>query len=301
MDEKERSVRRRRETSVGFGDYAAHRRRRDRLLRGLLYLAAGSTCGLLLGILGYILYRGLPQVSWQLVSTVPSVLQGTIGILPNLINTLYLVVGTLLLALPLGIGAAIYLTEYATDRRRVELIQFATEVLTGIPSILYGFLGMMLFVQTLQWGSSLRAGICTLTLLLFPTILRTTQEALETVPQSWREGALALGSGRWHMVCTVVLPAAVDGIVTGAILSVGRIVGESAALLYTAGSASDLVRGVGRALKSSGGSLTVALYLYTMERGELEVGFAIAALLLLLTLAIDRMARWVGKKLKREH
>lgn len=271
----------------------------DLVLRGLLWASALCTCALLVVLIGYIFYRGLPGVTWELLSTSPSILRDTIGILPNLVNTLTLILGTLLIVLPLGVGAAIYLTEYAQSRRVVALIEFATETLTGIPSILYGLVGMLFFVQFLGWGGSIRAGILTLVIMILPTIVRTTQESLKTVPQSYREAALGLGSGKWRMIRTVVLPSSVDGIVTGCILSIGRIVGESAALLYTAGSASVLVGGLGQLLTTSGGSLTVALYMYTMERGKVEVGFAIASILMVLTLAINLSAKWLGRRLKR--
>ena len=272
----------------------------DRVLRFLLYFSALLTCTMLVVLIGYIFYRGLPEVSWEMLTTEPSVLRDVIGILPNLINTLALIVGTLLIVLPLGVGAAIYLTEYVRSRRVVELIEFATETLTGIPSILYGLVGMLFFVQFLGWGGSIRAGIFTLVIMILPTIVRTTQESLKTVPQAYREAALGLGSGKWHMIRTVVLPSSVDGIVTGCILSIGRIVGESAALLYTAGSASVLVGSLRKLLTTSGGSLTVALYMYTMERGMIATGFAIASILMILTLVINLSAKWLGGKLKRK-
>ena len=272
----------------------------DRVLRFLLYFSALLTCTMLVVLIGYIFYRGLPEVSWEMLTTEPSVLRDVIGILPNLINTLVLIVGTLLIVLPLGVGAAIYLPEYARSRRVVELIEFATETLTGIPSILYGLVGMLFFVQFLGWGGSIRAGIFTLVIMILPTIVRTTQESLKTVPQAYREAALGLGSGKWHMIRTVVLPSSVDGIVTGCILSIGRIVGESAALLYTAGSASVLVGSLRKLLTTSGGSLTVALYMYTMERGKIATGFAIASILMILTLVINLSAKWLGGKLKRK-
>ena len=272
----------------------------DRVLRFLLYFSALLTCTMLVVLIGYIFYRGLPEVSWEMLTTEPSVLRDVIGILPNLINTLALIVGTLLIVLPLGVGAAIYLTEYARSRRVVELIEFATETLTGIPSILYGLVGMLFFVQFLGWGGSIRAGIFTLVIMILPTIVRTTQESLKTVPQAYREAALGLGSGKWHMIRTVVLPSSVDRIVTGCILSIGRIVGESAALLYTAGSASVLVGSLRKLLTTSGGSLTVALYMYTMERGKIATGFAIASILMILTLVINLSAKWLGGKLKRK-
>ena len=271
----------------------------DRILRFLLYFCALLTCALLVLLIGYIFLRGLPYVTWQLLSTQESFRNDTIGILPNIISTLLLIFGTLIIVLPLGVGAAIYLTEYARNKKVVEVIECATETLTGIPSILYGLVGMLFFCLALGWGSSIRAGILTLVIMTLPTIVRTTQESLKTVPQSYREASLGLGSGKWHMVRTVVLPCSVDGIVTGCILSIGRIVGESAALLYTAGSAGILSRSLLQALESSGGSLTVALYMYSMERGEIEVGFAIASILMILTLVINLSAKFLGAKLKK--
>jgi len=270
----------------------------DKTLRCLLYLCAFLTCALLVFMIGYIFYRGLPHVTWNLISTKPSYLSDNIGILPDILNTLYIVIATLVIVLPLGVGAAIYLTEYARNRKLVTVIEFATETLTGIPSILFGLVGMLFFCQVLGWGSSIRAGILTLVIMILPTIVRTTQESLKTVPDSYREGALAMGAGKWHMVRTVVLPNAVDGIVTGCILAVGRIVGESAALLYTAGFGLVLNNFV-TALESSSATLTVALYVYASERGETDIAFAIATILMLLTLVINLSANLVGRKLKK--
>ena len=252
------------------------------ILRFLLYLCAFLTCALLVGLIGYILYRGIGNLSWEFLTTSPSFLKDTIGILPNILNTLYIILVSLLIVLPLGIGAAVYLTEYAKNKRMVAAIEFGTETLGGIPSILYGLVGMLFFVQFCGLGTSLLAGALTMVILILPTIVRTTQESLKTVPQSYREGALALGAGKWHMIRTVVLPGSVDGIVTGCILSVGRIVGESAALLFTAGSASVLA-GLFDAMGQSSGTLSVALYMYVNERGKTGVGFAIAAVLMVLT------------------
>ncbi|HIU31163.1 MAG TPA: phosphate ABC transporter permease PstA [Candidatus Caccousia avistercoris] len=271
----------------------------DRTLRILLWTCAGLTCALLLLVIGFIFVRGLPNISWQLLSTQPSYRNDTIGILPNLINTLCLIFGTLLIVLPLGAGAAVYLTEYATNKKVVAAIEFASETLTGIPSILYGLVGMLFFCNFLGWGSSVRAGILTMVIMVLPTIMRTTQESLKAVPQSYREASLGLGSGKWHMIRTVVLPSSMDGIITGFILAIGRIVGESAALLFTAGSASVISNSLMQTLSSSGGSLSVALYMYVSERGEIEVGFAIAAILMLLTLGINLAAKVAGKKLKK--
>ena len=269
------------------------------LMRGLMWAAAGLTCALLVFLIGYIFLRGLPKISWQLLSTAPSYLQNTIGILPNLVNTLYLVVVAMLAALPLGVGAAIYLTEYAKSRTLVRIIEFAAETLSGIPSILFGLVGMLVFTQLMGLRAGILAGGLTLAVMILPTVIRTTQESLRTVPQSYREGALALGAGKFHMVRTVVLPSAIDGIVTGSILAVGRVVGESAALLFTAGFGMAL-NPFKKALETSSATLTVALYVYASERGETGVAFAIAAILLLLTLLLNAAARFAGTKLTRK-
>lgn len=270
----------------------------DKTMKGLLYLCGGLVCALLVFLIGYIFYRGLPYISWNLISTQSSMLKGTIGILPHILSTLYIIAVAMVIVLPLGVGAAIYLTEYATNRKLVNLIEFATETLTGIPSIIFGLVGMMVFVQLLGFGAGVLAGGLTLVVMILPTIIRTTQESLKTVPQSYREGALGLGAGKWRMVRTVVLPNAVDGIVTGCILAVGRIVGESAALLFTAGFGTVLYN-FGEALHNSSATLTVALYLYANERGETDIAFAIAAILMVLTLAINLSANLIGKKLKK--
>lgn len=270
----------------------------DKTMKALLYLCGGLVCALLAFLIGYIFYRGLPYISWNLISTQSSMLKGTIGILPHILSTLYIIAVAMVIVLPLGVGAAIYLTEYATNRKLVNLIEFATETLTGIPSIIFGLVGMMVFVQLLGFGAGVLAGGLTLVVMILPTIIRTTQESLKTVPQSYREGALGLGAGKWRMVRTVVLPNAVDGIVTGCILAVGRIVGESAALLFTAGFGTVLYN-FGEALHNSSATLTVALYLYANERGETDIAFAIAAILMVLTLVINLSANLIGKKLKK--
>lgn len=279
---------------------SAKRKITGMVLNSLMLLSAGIICMLLMGVIGYILFRGVKQISWELVSTKPSLLRGTIGILPNILNTLYIIVITLAIVLPLGVGAAIYLNEYASDRKLVRIIELATETLAGIPSIIYGLVGMLVFVQFFSLGTSLLAGSLTLVIMTLPTIIRTTQESLKTVPAAYREGALGLGAGKWYMIRTVVLPCVIDGIVTGCILSVGRVVGESAALLFTAGMANEMLR-VWEAVQpgNAGSSLTVALYMYAKERGEFDIAFAIAAILLVLTFLINMAAKITAGKLKK--
>ena len=268
-------------------------------MRILMGAAAAITAALVLFLIAYVLVKGLPNVSWTLLSTAPSYLSDRIGILPDLLNTLYIVVATLLIVLPLGVGAAIYLTEYATNRRVIGVIEYAAETLSGIPSIIYGLVGMLFFCQFLNMKTSLLAGALTLVIMNLPTIMRTTQESLKTVPQSYREGAFGLGAGKWRVIRTVVLPGCVDGVITGCILSVGRILGESAALLFTAGFAHAL-NGFFDGLSSAGATLTVALYVYAKEQGQFDVAFAIAAILMLLTLLINGAAMLVERYFRRK-
>ena len=274
------------------------RRIYDRGLRALLVLSGIVTCALLVFLIGYVLVRGVGGITWELLTTQRSLLRGTDGILPNILNTLYLILFSMVIVLPVGVGAAIYLTEYAENHRVVAAIEFAAETLTGIPSIIFGLVGMLFFVQLLGFGYGILAGGLTMVVMILPTIIRTTQESLRSVPQSYREGALGLGAGKWHMVRTVVLPNAVDGIVTGCILAVGRIVGESAALLFTAGMVG-VIRDFGEALHTSSGTLSVALYVYVNEYANTRIALAIAAILLLLTLVINLSASLVGRKLKK--
>lgn len=268
-------------------------------MRILMGAAAVITAALVLFLIAYVLVKGLPSVSWTLLSTAPSYLSDRIGILPDLLNTLYIVIATLLIVLPLGVGAAIYLTEYATNRRIIGVIEYAAETLSGIPSIIYGLVGMLFFCQFLNMKTSLLAGALTLVIMNLPTIMRTTQESLKTVPQSYREGAFGLGAGKWRVIRTVVLPGCVDGVITGCILSVGRILGESAALLFTAGFAHAL-NGFFDGLSSAGTTLTVALYVYAKEQGQFDVAFAIAAILMLLTLLINGAAMLVERYFRRK-
>ena len=281
-----------------------NRRVYDRGMRGLLWLSAGITCALLVFLMGYILWRGIPQLSWQFLTSAESVLKGTLGILPAICNTLYVVCVTLCIALPLGVGAAVYLTEYATNHKLVSAIEFAAETLSGIPSILYALVGYLAFCKTLGLGYSLLAASLALAMMNLPTIIRTTQESLKTVPQSYREGALGLGSGKWHMIRTVVLPSSIDGIVTGCILAVGRIVGESAVLLYVGGmgnAMNDFFASPDKFLHSSGATLTVQLYVFAKERAMMDPAFAVAVVLLVLTFAINLAAKAAGKKLRQKN
>lgn len=268
-------------------------------MKGLMWISAGLTCALVVFLIAYILTEGIPNINWELLSTQPSALKGTIGILPDILNTIYVVLCTLVIVLPIGVGAAVYLTEYASNKKLVAIIEYAAETLSGIPSIIYGFVGMMIFCIFCKMKTSLLVGSLTLVIMNLPTIMRTTQESLKTVPQSYREGAFGLGAGKWRVIRTVVLPSCVDGIITGCILSVGRIVGETAALLYTAGFAHTLYPNIIKGLQNAGATLTVALYNYAKDDGEFEVAFAIAAILLLLTLAINLAATLVGKALQK--
>lgn len=266
------------------------------VMKLLMWLSAGLTGALVLFLVGFIFAEGLPNITWELLTESPSYLQNRIGILPDIVNTVYLVLATLLIVLPLGVGAAVYLTEYAQNRRIVSMIEYAAETLSGIPSIIYGLVGMLAFAN--NFGKCLLAGALTLVIMNLPTVMRTTQESLKTVPQSYREGAFGLGAGKWRVIRTVVLPGCVDGVITGCILAVGRILGESAALLFTAGFAHTL-GGVVSTLFSSGCSLTVALYVYAKEQGEFEVAFAIAAVLMILTLLINLAAALVSRYFQR--
>ncbi len=282
-------------------DISKKRKIKDGLINALMYTAAGIILLLLVSLVGYILWRGIPNITLKFISSKPSLIRETVGILPNILNTLYIILITLVIVLPLGVCSAVYLNEYAKNRRLVAVIELATETLAGIPSIIYGLVGMLIFVQFCSLGTSLIAGSMTLVVMTLPTVIRTVQESLKTVPDGYREGALGLGSGKWHMIRTVVLPSAIDGIVTGCILSVGRIVGESAALLFTAGMANEIIGFFHAPLPNRAGStLTVALYMYAKERGDFDIAFAIAAILLILTFIINSAAKITAKKLKKE-
>ena len=269
-------------------------------MRLLMGTATLLTCGIMLFLIAYVLFKGIPHLSWELISTKPSYITGQVGILPDIWNTLYLVLGTLVIVLPLGVGAAIYLTEYAQNKKLVAAIEYAAETLSGIPSIIYGLFGMLAFVELLGLDKSILAGCLTLAIMNLPTILRTTQESLKTVPQSYREGAFGLGAGKWRVIRTVVLPGCVDGVITGCILCAGRIVGESAALLFTAGFAHSL-NGFVDTWFSSGASLSVALYVYATEWSDKGVAFAIAAILMVLTVFINLCAALAGRYFKRKN
>lgn len=268
------------------------------LMRALMGISVGITCALVVFLIVYVMCKGVPNITWELLSTKPSYLDDKIGILPDILNTVYIVIATLVIVIPLGVGAAIYLNEYAGSKKLVEVIEYASETLSGIPSIIYGLVGMLFFCQFLGMKTSLMAGALTLVIMNLPTVMRTTQESLKTVPQSYREGAFGLGAGKWRVIRTVVLPSCVDGVITGCILSVGRILGESAALLFTAGFAHALY-GIWDGLNNAGATLTVALYVYAKEHGEFGVAFAIAAILMALTVLINLAASLVGKYFKK--
>lgn len=267
-------------------------------VRGGMWLASALTGLLTLFIVGYVLIQGVPNLSWEFLSTKPSYLTGTIGILPDILNTVYIVIATLAVVIPLGVGAAVYLTEYATNQKLVGVIEYAAEALSGIPSIIYGLVGMLMFSN--NFGTCLMAGALTLAIMNLPTIMRNTQESLKTVPQSYREGAFGLGAGKWRVIRTVVLPNCIDGVITGCILSVGRILGESAALLFTAGFAHSLT-GFFEGLGSAGATLTVAMYVYAKEQGEFGVAFGIAAILMVLAFGINLSATAVAKHFRKKN
>ena len=279
--------------------FSARRRIWGGTMRGLMVLCAAVTCALAVFLIVYVLVKGVPNLSWQLLSTKPSYLDGSIGILPDIITTVCTVLTTLLVVLPLGVCAAVYLTEYAANKRVVTVIEYAAETLSGIPSIIYGLVGQMFFCQFLGMKKSLLAGAMTLVIMNLPTIMRTTQESLKTVPHSYREGAFGLGAGKWRTIRTVVLPGCVDGVLTGCILAVGRILGETAALLYTAGFAHTLYNSLRATLEGSGATLSVALYVYAKEQGEFDVAFAIAAILMALALLINLAAMLTGRYFKK--
>ena len=281
-------------------EFSPSRRAWNRFFTAAVWVAAALVIVLVAGIIAMVLARGIPHISVEFLTTTASVLKGTDGILPAILNTLYVILLTLLIVLPLGVGAAVYLTEYATNRRLIEVIEFTNETLAGIPSIIYGLVGMLVFAQTLGFKTCLLSGSLTLVIMNLPTIIRTTQESLKTVPQGYREGALGLGAGKWHIIRTIVLPCSVDGIVTGCILAVGRIVGESAALLFTAGAAEVIAQNVVKAYTSNGATLSVLLYLRAFEDGDFDSAWAIGAVLLVLVLAINLAARLDKTKLKQK-
>ena len=281
-------------------EFSPSRRAWNRFFTAAVWVAAALVIILVAGIIAMVLARGIPHISVEFLTTTASVLKGTDGILPAILNTLYVILLTLLIVLPLGVGAAVYLTEYATNRRLIEVIEFTNETPSGIPSIIYGLVGMLVFAQTLGFKTCLLSGSLTLVIMNLPTIIRTTQESLKTVPQGYREGALGLGAGKWHIIRTIVLPCSVDGIVTGCILAVGRIVGESAALLFTAGAAEVIAQNVVKAYTSNGATLSVLLYLRAFEDGDFDSAWAIGAVLLVLVLAINLAARLAKTKLKQK-
>ena len=283
-----------------YADFSAARRLWNQFFTGAVWVAAVFVIILVVGIIGMVLVRGLPHVNWTFLTTTSSILRGTNGILPAIINTLYIILLTLVIVLPLGVGAAVYLTEYATNRKLIAIIEFTNETLAGIPSIIYGLVGMLVFAQALGFQTSLLSGSLTLVIMTLPTIIRTTQESLKTVPMGYREGAMGLGAGKWHIIRTIVLPCSIDGIVTGCILAIGRIVGESAALLFTAGAAQIIANNIIEAYGSNGASLSVLLYLRAFENGDFDSAWGIGAILLVLVLIINIAARLAKKHLRQK-
>ena len=283
-----------------YADFSPSRRLWNQFFTGAVWIAAAFVIVLVVGIIGMVLVRGLPHVNWTFLTTTSSILRGTNGILPAIINTLYIILLTLVIVLPLGVGAAVYLTEYATNRKLIAVIEFTNETLAGIPSIIYGLVGMLVFAQALGFQTSLLSGSLTLVIMTLPTIIRTTQESLKTVPMGYREGAMGLGAGKWHIIRTIVLPCSIDGIVTGCILAIGRIVGESAALLFTAGAAQVIASNIIEAYGSNGASLSVLLYLRAFENGDFDSAWGIGAILLVLVLIINIAARLAKKHLRQK-
>ena len=283
-----------------YADFSSSRRLWNQFFTGAVWVAAVFVIILVVGIIGMVLIRGLPHVNWTFLTTTSSILRGTNGILPAIINTLYIILLTLVIVLPLGVGAAVYLTEYATNRKLIAIIEFTNETLAGIPSIIYGLVGMLVFAQSLGLQTSLLSGSLTLVIMTLPTIIRTTQESLKTVPMGYREGAMGLGAGKWHIIRTIVLPCSIDGIVTGCILAIGRIVGESAALLFTAGAAQIIANNIIEAYGSNGASLSVLLYLRAFENGDFDSAWGIGAILLVLVLIINIAARLAKKHLRQK-
>ena len=283
-----------------YADFSSSRRLWNQFFTGAVWVAAVFVIILVVGIIGMVLVRGLPHVNWTFLTTTSSILRGTNGILPAIINTLYIILLTLVIVLPLGVGAAVYLTEYATNRKLIAIIEFTNETLAGIPSIIYGLVGMLVFAQALGFQTSLLSGSLTLVIMTLPTIIRTTQESLKTVPLGYREGAMGLGAGKWHIIRTIVLPCSIDGIVTGCILAIGRIVGESAALLFTAGAAQVIAGNIIEAYTSNGASLSVLLYLRAFENGDFDSAWGIGAVLLILVLVINIAARLAKKHLRQK-
>ena len=283
-----------------YADFSPSRRLWNQFFTGAVWVAAVFVILLVVSIIGMVLVRGLPHVNWTFLTTTSSILRGTKGILPAIINTLYIILLTLVIVLPLGVGAAVYLTEYATNRKLIAAIEFTNETLAGIPSIIYGLVGMLVFAQALGFQTSLLSGSLTLVIMTLPTIIRTTQESLKTVPLGYREGALGLGAGKWHIIRTIVLPCSIDGIVTGCILAIGRIVGESAALLFTAGAAQIIAGNILEAYRSNGASLSVLLYLRAFENGDFDSAWGIGAILLVLVLVINIAARLARKHLRQK-
>lgn len=283
--------------------YVKRRRPVDTFLRVLIYAAALVTIVTLVGILGYILINGLPYVSWKFISTPYSETRDDLkGILPMIINTVYIVVITLLISAPVGISSAIYLTQYAKQGRLVRVIRFATEVLSGIPSIIFGLFGYTVFCILFRLQTSILAGCLTMSICILPTIIRTTEESLLAVPESYKEGAMALGAGKLRVIMGIVLPCAMPGVLTAVVLAMGRIVGESAAFLFTSGLSYNMPRGFWQQLFASGRTLTLHLYQTAREAASpdaMKIAYATAAVLLVLVFLLNRLAGLLSRSFRK--
>ena len=277
------------------------RRPFEKVVYGLIYLLSGAVLAMVVYFIAVILFRGIPSVTWPFLTTAPNPIKQTVGIMPSIINTLYIVVAALLISVPIGVGGAIYLNEYAKNRKFVRLIEFATETLSGVPSILYGVFGYMMFVMMFGFKVSLISGALTLAIMVLPIMIRTAQEALRTVPESYREGALGMGATKWYMVRTILLPSSLRGILTGIILSIGRMVSESAALLLVAGgSAMYMPKGsIFNQFMRAGSTLSVELYRYASSRGDNDTAFGIAAVLIVIVIVLNLLTRFIAGRLSK--
>lgn len=274
---------------------------KDGILLFFIYLSAAISVLILIGIIAYVLIKGIGGINISFLTQVKSALRQTDGIAGNIVNTIYMVLLTLLIATPIGIGSAIYLNEYANKGFFLRMVEFTTQTLSGIPSILFGLFGMIFFGEVIGLGYSILTGALTLTLMILPLLIGNTKEALKTVPDSYREGAIGIGATKWYMIRTILLPSAMPGIITGIILAVGRIVGESAALLFTAGSSYFLptdAKGYLTKIFESGGTLSIELYL-SMANAKYDTAFGIAVVLLVIVFFTNLLTKTLIRRWSR--